>query len=124
MVTLFYRVKASRGWSKAIVAVAHKVMVIAYEILKSGQPYRDLGGDYFDRLNPGRTVRRLTARLERIGYTVTLSPRDAEVANPEKDLLKLASGVESEVQQPVKRKRGRPRKTPAVGPTSPVLSAP
>ena len=121
---LFYRVKASRGWSKAIVAVAHKVMVIAYEILKSGQPYRDLGGDYFDRLNPGRTVRRLTARLERIGYTVTLSPRDAEVANPEKDLLKLASAVESEVQQPVKRKRGRPRKTPAVGPTSPVLSAP
>ena len=121
---LFYRVKASRGWSKAIVAVAHKVMVIAYEILKSGQPYRDLGGDYFDRLNPGRTVRRLTARLERIGYTVTLSPRDAEVANPEKDLLKLASAVESEVQQPVKRKRGRPRKTPAVGLTSPVLSAP
>ena len=120
---VFYRVKASRGWSKAIVAVAHKVVVIAYEILKSGQPYRDLGGDYFDRLNPGRTVRRLTARLERIGYTVTLSPRDGEVANPDKDLLKLASAVESEVEQPVKRKRGRPRKTPAVGLTSPVLPA-
>lgn len=42
--------------------------------MKSGKEYVDLGGDYFDRLNPGRTVRRPTARLERIGYQATLSP--------------------------------------------------
>jgi transposase len=109
---LFHRIKASRGWSKAIVAVAHKILIIAYELLKSGKEYVDLGGDYFDRLNPGRTVRRLTARLERIGYQVTVTPLGESTA---KDLTALAAAVEA---PPVKRKRGRPRKSPVVEPVS------
>src|SRR5579862_7935137 len=39
----FYRVKARRGWGKAIMAVAHKILVFAYCILKNGKPYQDLG---------------------------------------------------------------------------------
>ena len=73
----FYRVKARRGWGRAIFAVAHKILVIAYCVLKTGAPYQELGGDYFDKLNPGRTARRLVKRLERLGVTVTLAPSEA-----------------------------------------------
>jgi transposase len=70
----FHRVKARRGWGRAIFALAHKMLVIAYSILKTGIPYQELGGDYFDRLHPERTVRRLVHRLERLGLTVTVAP--------------------------------------------------
>jgi transposase len=73
---LFYRIKARRGWSKAVVAVGHKILVIAYNILRTATPYFDLGDDYFDRLNPIRTARRLVHRLERLGLHVQLSPTD------------------------------------------------
>ena len=70
----FHRVKARRGWGKAVIAVAHKILVIAYSILKTGVPYQELGGDYFDKLHPERTARRLVKRLERLGLSVALAP--------------------------------------------------
>jgi transposase len=70
----FHRVKARRGWGRAVMAVAHKIVVIAYCILKTGTPYQDLGDDYFDRLHPERTAKRLVRRLERLGLTVSVSP--------------------------------------------------
>jgi transposase len=70
----FYRIKARRGYGRAIFAVAHKILVTAYCILKTGMPYQDLGGDYFDKLNPDRTARRLVERLGRLGLTVTVAP--------------------------------------------------
>jgi transposase len=70
---LFYRIKARRGWGKAILAVAHKLLLIAYGIIKDRVPYRDLGDDYFDKLNPARTVKRLVHRLERMGLQVQVS---------------------------------------------------
>jgi len=70
----FYRMKARCGWGKAIFAVGHKILVIAYSILKSEMPYQDLGSDYFDRLHPERTKKRLVQRLERLGLTVVVQP--------------------------------------------------
>jgi transposase len=70
----FHRIKARRGWGKAVVAVAHKILVIAYSILKTATPYQELGGDYFDKLHPERTARRLIKRLERLGMAVTVNP--------------------------------------------------
>jgi hypothetical protein len=70
----FHRIKARRGWGKAVVAVAHKILVIAYSILKTATPYQELGGDYFDKLHPERTARRLIKRLERLGMAITVNP--------------------------------------------------
>lgn len=70
----FLRIRARSGWSKAIVATAHKILVIAYSILKNKQPYQDLGVDYYDRLNPEKTIRKIQQRLARIGFQATLSP--------------------------------------------------
>lgn len=71
---LFFRVAQRRGMKKAALAVAHRILVFAYHIIRDGNSYREAGGDYFDKLNPERTVARLTKRLENIGYQVQVTP--------------------------------------------------
>ncbi len=71
---LYRRLAARRGTKRATIAVAHNLLVIAYYILRDGTSYRDLGPDYFDRLNPEGLRRRLTKRLEGLGFKVTLEP--------------------------------------------------
>jgi transposase len=58
---------------KAIVVVAHALVIIIWHILATGKPYEELGADYFTRrLDPERETRRLIARLEALGHRVTL----------------------------------------------------
>jgi len=68
----FRRLACRRGKKRATIAVAHTILRAIYHVLKEGKPYRDLGGDYFDRLDPERVKRYLVARLERLGYKVTI----------------------------------------------------
>jgi transposase len=68
----YHRLAARRGNKRAIVAVAHSMLVIAYCLLSRHEPYRELGGDYFDRLRPETTAKRLLRRLENLGYKITL----------------------------------------------------
>ena len=59
--------------NKAIIVVAHALIVIIWHILATGKPYEELGADYFARrLDPGRETRRLVARLQALGRRVTL----------------------------------------------------
>ena len=60
--------------------MAHSILVIAYRLLERGEDYQDLGGDYFDKRRPDETVRRLTQRLEQLGYQVTQNPQMAACA--------------------------------------------
>ena len=46
--------------------------MIAYHLIKRHEPYRELGGDYFDQRRPEATAKRLVKRLEQIGFQVTL----------------------------------------------------
>ena len=74
----YARIKGRHGHNKAIVAVAHSILVIAYHILQRGQPYNELGGDYFiERQNKDAYQRRLVKQLERMGYDVTLGAKPA-----------------------------------------------
>jgi transposase len=75
----YHRLAARRGSKRAIVAVAHSSLVIAYCLLSRQEPYRELGGDYFDRLRPEATAKRLVRRLEHLGYQITLQapPQEA-----------------------------------------------
>jgi len=70
----FRRLAARRGRKRALVAVGHSILVIVYHLLKNGTEYHDLGGNYFDKLNPERLTRYLVRRLERLGHKVTLEP--------------------------------------------------
>jgi transposase len=71
---LYRRLAVRRGSKRATIAVAHKLLVISYYILRDGTCYSDLGADYFDRLNPEGLRRRLTKRLEGLGFKVTVEP--------------------------------------------------
>ena len=70
----YHRLARRRGKKKAIVAVAHSLLVIAYHILKEGTVYRELGHDYFDKRDTVRLQRRLITRLESLGLRVTVEP--------------------------------------------------
>jgi transposase len=70
----FRRLAARRGQKRALLAVGHSLLEVIYHVLKDNVAYRDLGPDYFDRLEPERLRRYLVRRLQRLGYEVTLSP--------------------------------------------------
>ena len=71
---LYQRMKIRKGEPKAVLALAHHMIVIAFNILKRGEEYVELGADHFDRRNKPKTVSRLVQRLTRLGYHVTLNP--------------------------------------------------
>ena len=71
----YLRVKRRQGHKKAIVAVAHSILVAAYYILRDQVPYQELGGDFFiRRQDQERLTQRLVRQLERLGQRVTLEP--------------------------------------------------
>lgn len=73
--SLFHRLAARRGKKRAILAVAHSMVVSIYHMLVRKQVYTDLGHDYLDQLRPEATTKRLIGRLETLGFTVTLQPK-------------------------------------------------
>lgn len=74
----FHRLKARRGYKRAIVAIAHKLLRAVWQMMKTGCDFRDLGGDYLDRRDQQRLTRQHVARLEALGYSVSLTARSAE----------------------------------------------
>lgn len=70
----FHRLVKRLGRKKALVAVAHSILVIVYHLLAEKSSYQDLGADYFDRRAAEVQGKRLVRRLEALGYKVTLEP--------------------------------------------------
>jgi transposase len=71
----YRRLAGRRGKKRALVALGHTILVIIYHLLQDQTTYRELGPDYFDRLDTERVTRTLVRRLERLGHTVTLQPQ-------------------------------------------------
>ena len=64
---------------KAILAIAHTLLKIAYQVLKTGQPYTDLGADFYTRRDsPEQQQAYLERRLKQLHpgctITITISP--------------------------------------------------
>jgi transposase len=68
----YRRIMRHRGHKKAVLAVAHAMLVTAYHLLARQTTYHELGADYFDRRHGERVTRRAVQLLERQGYRVTL----------------------------------------------------
>jgi len=73
----FYRLRARRGTKRAAMAIGHKILIAAYQMLATRAPYKDLGATYLDGLEKRRTTQHLVRRLQRLGYEVTLGPKVA-----------------------------------------------
>jgi len=68
----YYRLKPRMGVRRAALAIAHKILIIAYRILADGTVYTDLGDTYLDSLAKTRTSRHLVRRLEALGFRVQI----------------------------------------------------
>ncbi len=73
----FFRLKLRRGYKRAAMALAHKILIAAYHMLRDGTDYNDLGATYLDSLTRHHTTRNLVRRLERLGYQVEIKPKAA-----------------------------------------------
>jgi transposase len=73
----FHRLRARRGAKKAIGAVAASILTAAYEMLKTGTLYEDLGCNHFDKRGKGKQIHRLVSRLRNLGYAVQITPLPA-----------------------------------------------
>ena len=74
LAALYQRIAARRGRKKAVIAVAHAILVIVYHLLTRHEPYKELGANYFDDRDRQEVERRLVKRLRGLGYDVILQP--------------------------------------------------
>jgi len=89
----FRRLAARRGRKRAIVAVGHTILVIAYHLLARGTTYEDLGARHSERRDADRIRRRTVQRLESLGYTVTLEPRGEVACDHSRGSLRRIYGL-------------------------------
>jgi hypothetical protein len=66
----YYRLKARRGAKRAIIAIAHRILKAIYSIIKHGKKYKELGGEYLNKLNETMQLDRLKRLAQRHGYTL------------------------------------------------------
>ena len=72
--TLYRRLVGRRGKKRAIVAVAHAILVSAYHMLSRHEASQDLGANHFDERKKASVVHRLLHRLEKLGVRVAIEP--------------------------------------------------
>lgn len=63
-----------RGKQKAIMAVAHRLLVAIYHMLKDRVPYREIGTVPPTEHAKRKAATRMQRQIEHLGYTVTLQP--------------------------------------------------
>ncbi len=71
----FGRLAKRRGYKRAIVAVAHSMLIAIYHIVRDGCPYRELTADSFNQRSAESRTKSLVKQIERLGFSVQLQPR-------------------------------------------------
>lgn len=67
----YRRLAGRKGKKRAAIAVGHSILVIAYHLLRTRQPYEDLGVDYWEQRTQQAQERRLFRQAQALGFTVT-----------------------------------------------------
>jgi transposase len=68
----YHRLVRRLGKKKALIAVAHTLTVVIYNVLVRKEQYNELGADYFDRNRSDKQRKYFVKRLEALGFTVVL----------------------------------------------------
>lgn len=66
----YYRLKARRGAKKAIVAIAHRILLGIYHVIKDGVAFRDLGEDYLTQRNKSLKLFQLQKQAKSLGFNL------------------------------------------------------
>jgi transposase len=70
----FKRIAARRGVKRALIAVAHAILIVVHTMLSKGASYHELGGDYLEQIHKDQLQKYLIRRLQRLGLTVSVQP--------------------------------------------------
>lgn len=70
----YHRLAGRRGKKRAIVAVAHSILIIAYHLIRDHQPYQEKGADYYEKRKPQARLNYYKKGIERLGYRVIVEP--------------------------------------------------
>jgi transposase len=73
----YKRIASRRGPVKAVVALEHAMLIAIWNMLGTGEVYRDPGDDFYTRRSPENAKLRAIDQLERLGYVVSLEPVSA-----------------------------------------------
>ena len=73
---MYARFAARRGRKRALIAVAHAILISIYHMLSRQEVYQDLGYGYLDQRKHKIVTNQLVRRLERLGYQVHLSSEE------------------------------------------------
>ena len=68
----YWRVRGRRGHHRAVIAVAHALLELAHQLLRTGELYTDLGAEHFEQRQAEQLTRRAIRQLERLGHQVIL----------------------------------------------------
>ena len=80
LAAFYHRLVGRRGVKKAIVAVAHKLLTLAYTLLRKRESYQERGAMAVDARRKDQIVHRLQRRFAHLGYKVHLEPLIPEAA--------------------------------------------
>jgi len=70
----FERLRARLGPQQALVAIARKMIVAIFHILKNLTPYNEIGADHVSSEDQERRAKRLVRQLETLGFHAQLTP--------------------------------------------------
>src|SRR5512133_1166427 len=69
------RTFGKKGQTRAVFAVGHSILVIAWHLLANNSDYHDLGAEHFNRhTDPEARKHYLIRQLQALGHTVTVEP--------------------------------------------------
>lgn len=80
LAALYRRIAHRRNRKRAIVALAHTILVIIYHMIKNRIPYRELGNTHFDKMDKDKLAKRMVKRLKKLGYNVQVTKEDDKKA--------------------------------------------
>ena len=78
----YRRIAARRGAKKAVIALAHTLLVIAYHVILRREAYHELGEDDLQRIEPEVRAQRLVRQLSQLGFDVDLRSHATSDAPP------------------------------------------
>lgn len=112
LAAFYRRMCVRKGSPKAVMALAHHLLTVVFQLLSRKEEYVEFGSDYYDQKSKPRVVKRLVKRLERLGYRVNLEQPATDAVE---QLITPGDVLMTQVETPVavlpaKNKRGRPCK--------------
>lgn len=70
----FHRLNARRGFKRAAIAIAHKLLVVIYRILTTGAEYKEIKDSAQEEQQKRKEAKHLIRRLKELGYCIPDAP--------------------------------------------------